>query len=224
MRPWWLALLIACAQLLQDGEEATPARHGPASLVSYVLGEPVVVRQYDEWHRARAGGGTDVEGLTSTIWRDPAGKMRVEPEGSDDRPVVLLDPQNRIKTVLWGRQRAALRIRGSNAGGLAYGVGGLGEALDPGEWQMRREQLGARNLNGMEAEGERTTATQPGGAVAIYECWYSKAVGLLMLATATGPGWAHEARITSVERQTPDPSLFSIPAGYMIEDIHPSEE
>lgn len=120
--------------------------------------------------------------------------------------------------------KVAYRIVGPKAGQgrFVYGVGGVGRGLPSGVWKTNTEKLGRSSIDGVEVEGERFTqvsSDQP-SSVAIYERWYSDDLKSDCLATASGPGWKHTARIQILSRQEPDASLFAIPHDYTVLDLN----
>jgi hypothetical protein len=86
------------------------------------------------------------------------------------------------------------------------------------------EDLGTMSLNGVTAHGTRTTVVVPAGAIgndrefrSIEERWFSDDLNLLVKSVSTDPRFGtttYERR--NISRQTPDSSLFQIPAGYSI--------
>jgi len=99
---------------------------------------------------------------------------------------------------------------------LATTVGGQSK------YDIKTEQLGSKNIEGVEAEGTRTVTTIPAGAIGnerpietVYEKWYSKELQLVVLSKRTDPRFGEQTyRLTNIVRNEPDPSLFSVPAGY----------
>lgn len=119
--------------------------------------------------------------------------------------------------------KIAYRISTPKTGenGFAYGIGGMGEGLPPGDWRASTEKLGQRIIDGIELEGQLVTQTSVDrpSPVARYERWYSDELKLTWLAVSSGPGWKHTARIHVMDRQEPDALLFAIPRDYAIHDL-----
>ncbi len=86
------------------------------------------------------------------------------------------------------------------------------------------EDLGTMSLNGVLARGTRTTVVVPAGAIgndrefrSVEERWFSDELNLLIRSISTDPRFGtttYERK--NVSRQTPDPSLFQVPAGYNV--------
>ena len=226
MSVWWLASLFALGYVSSAQELESPARPGPADLVSFAVGSPVSVQQIEERVHNLPDGSSTVEIMTSNIYRDSIGRLRIEsiPGGSgESHPVFLVDPTSGVKAVLSAKDKLAYRIKGPKAGenGFAYGVGGMGEGLPSGLWRTSTENLGRRTIDGIEVEGQRITQTssnQP-SLVAVYDRWYSRDLRVTALAEASGPSGRHTARIQNVRRGEPDPALFNVPADFKIVDL-----
>lgn len=88
----------------------------------------------------------------------------------------------------------------------------------------KKESLGTRNFEGVEAEGTRTVTTFPAGSIGnerdieiVYERWYSKELQLVVFSRHSDPRFGEQTyRLTEINRNEPDPSLFSIPSDYKI--------
>lgn len=89
----------------------------------------------------------------------------------------------------------------------------------------RTEQLGIQNIEGVDAEGTRTTTTIEAGKIGnerpieiVYERWYSKELQLVVMSKRSDPRHGEQTyRLTNINRSEPDPSLFSLPADYKIQ-------
>ncbi len=93
----------------------------------------------------------------------------------------------------------------------------------------RTEHLGIRDFNGIGAEGTRTMRTIPAGAEGndqplevMQEMWRSKEMGLTVMEIDDDP---RRGRTTTeyeeLNRGEPDPSLFTPPTGYTVNDQYP---
>jgi hypothetical protein len=87
-----------------------------------------------------------------------------------------------------------------------------------------REDLGTQMMNGLLVEGTRITTTIPTGAQGndrpiqiVTEHWLSKELGIDVLTKTSDPrNGEHETRITSIDRNEPDPTLFQLPPDYTL--------
>jgi hypothetical protein len=91
------------------------------------------------------------------------------------------------------------------------------------------EQLGRRTVEGVEAEGNRTTITVPAGRVGndrplefVTENWYSSELQVLVLSIHKDPYVGDNVyRLTNVVRTEPAPALFEVPADYKVAEGPP---
>jgi hypothetical protein len=92
--------------------------------------------------------------------------------------------------------------------------------------EHRTEKLGTQSINGILAEGTRTTITYPIGSVGndkpietVNETWTSPDLRIAIRATTTDPRMGtRTTEVISLDRADPDPSLFQPPADYEIRD------
>ena len=92
--------------------------------------------------------------------------------------------------------------------------------------EFSRESLGTQTIEGVLAEGSRTTVTYPIGAVGndgpittVSETWTSPELKMVVLSKNSDPrNGDSTTRLTNISRLEPDPSLFRIPSDYEIVD------
>ena len=88
------------------------------------------------------------------------------------------------------------------------------------------EQLGKQTIEGVEAEGTRTTTTIPAGEIGnerpieiVSERWYSPELQLIVMSRHSDPRTGETTyKLTNINRAEPAKSLFEVPAGYTITD------
>lgn len=91
---------------------------------------------------------------------------------------------------------------------------------------MKREPLGTEMIDGVEAEGWRTTITTAAGAIGndkpithVCETWHATELQILVLSKCTDPRSGHSTmRLQNLDRSEPDASLFTVPSDYTIVD------
>jgi len=96
---------------------------------------------------------------------------------------------------------------------------------DPPEMEVssdnsRTESIGKEVIEGFVAEGTRTTILIPAGRVGndkpleiVHERWYSPELQTILLSKHSDPRWGETVyKLHSIDRNTPDRSLFSLPA------------
>jgi len=92
--------------------------------------------------------------------------------------------------------------------------------------RRKKELLGTKMIEGVSAEGTRTTRIIPAGEIGnvrpieiVDESWYSSDLQMLLITRHHDPRSGDTIyRLTNINRRDPEPSLFEIPAGYRILD------
>jgi hypothetical protein len=87
------------------------------------------------------------------------------------------------------------------------------------------DDLGSRDIEGVQATGTRRVVTIEAGAIGneqpiqiVSERWYSPELQTVVLTKRSDPRTGeHTYRLTNIVRGEPDPSLFQVPADYTIE-------
>ena len=89
---------------------------------------------------------------------------------------------------------------------------------------VKRESLGKRMIEGVEAEGTRTTITIEAGAIGnerpietVNERWYSPELQVVVMTRSSDPRTGETTyKLTQVMRQEPLRNLFEVPADYTV--------
>jgi len=97
------------------------------------------------------------------------------------------------------------------------------------EGEKKAEQLEARTIEGLRAEGTRTTMTVPAGAVGnalpidvVSERWFSPELQVVLMTRRADPRFGETIyRLTNIVRSEPSPDLFEVPPDFRIEDMKP---
>jgi hypothetical protein len=92
--------------------------------------------------------------------------------------------------------------------------------------EPKTESLGKQVIEGVEAEGTRTTITIPAGKIGnerpidiVTERWYSPELQVVVYSKKTDPMAGETTyRLTNINRDEPARSLFEVPAGYKIKE------
>ncbi len=92
--------------------------------------------------------------------------------------------------------------------------------------RRKKESLGTKTIEGVSADGTRTTRIIPTGEIGnvrpieiVDESWYSPELQMLLLTRHNDPRSGETIyRLTNINRRDPEPALFEIPAGYRILD------
>ena len=89
-----------------------------------------------------------------------------------------------------------------------------------------KENLGKQSIEGVEAEGTRTTVTIPAGEIGneraieiVSERWYSPELQLVVMTRHSDPRFGETTyKLTNINRAEPAKSLFEVPADYTIKE------
>lgn len=89
-----------------------------------------------------------------------------------------------------------------------------------------KEQLGKQTIEGVEAEGTRTTVTIPAGEIGneraieiVSERWYSPDLQLVVMTRHSDPRFGETTyKLTNINRAEPAKSLFEVPSDYTIKE------
>lgn len=92
--------------------------------------------------------------------------------------------------------------------------------------QVNKESLGIQVIEGVQAEGTRITITIPAGEignerpiVTVNERWYSPELQTVVMTKNSDPRSGETTfRLTNINRNEPDPSLFQVPADYTVKE------
>jgi hypothetical protein len=87
------------------------------------------------------------------------------------------------------------------------------------------EHLGTKFIEGIETVGTKTIMTIDAGTIGnerpieiVYERWYSKELDLIVQSRNYDPRFGEQTyRLTNINRNEPDRSLFTVPADYKTE-------
>ncbi|MBX9603258.1 MAG: hypothetical protein K2X35_19800 [Bryobacteraceae bacterium] len=117
--------------------------------------------------------------------------------------------------------------RGVAAGGIGGSMVVFNDSVHGVSNNVKSENLGARNIEGVMAEGTRTTITLPAGSIGnerdiqtVTERWFSKELGLLVMSKTSDPRSGETTyRLTNISRQEPLRSLFEIPSDYTVDEL-----
>ena len=224
--------------------------HPPASLT----GHPYSAEQITE-HVQTLADGTHISQTVSKVryYRDSQGRARIErsfilPPGvqaSASTFVTIVDPVAGCQYTFDSRQHTARRISmpsqphqtsqwfQKTAPPVAAGFPRAANVI-PGNSvprattgaETQRESLGTHTIEGVPAEGMRTTTTFPAGSVGndrefttTSETWMAKDLDVTVLSKSSDPRYGETTtRLTDISQTEPDPNLFLVPPDYTIVD------
>ncbi len=169
---------------------------------------------------------------TSKVYRDSEGRTRREQSlrslnglapNSNFPPVVFInDPVAHVNYALNSQDHTASKSTGSRGG----------QNPPPSRGQRREnsnvktESLGHQTVEGVPADGTRTTMTIPAGQIGneqpiqvVTETWYSPELQTTVMQKRTDPRSGETIfRVTNVSRAEPPANMFQVPAEYKINE------
>jgi hypothetical protein len=210
------------------------------SEVNQILGDGTKI------HRQVAGGVyRDGQGRTRNEVA-PGGHGLFAPPGHSEQLITITDPVAGFTYVLDPAQKTATKVplhRGGHGAGMMgpeprgggpEGGGKMGPPAGghrpmhagPGAVQedFKSEYLPPKDIEGVSAEGRRTTTTILAGQigndrpiVSVSERWFAPKLHVLVLLTHNDPRMGQDTyKLTKITLAEPDPSLFEVPAGYTV--------
>jgi len=206
--------------------------------ISHVTKAPFFADAVTEFTQVLGDGNRIERRYTSSIARDSRGRTRREEEiallgpltstGPTPKLVTIVDPDDRVSYTLDENLRVAHRNQ------LIVGIMLDGEKTKlakrlEGEavtGRDRAESLGRRLIEGVMAEGTRTTSTIPAGAVGniqpiaiVSERWFSPELQMPVLITRRDPRSGDTVyRLINIVRAEPSDYLFTVPPDYEMRD------
>jgi hypothetical protein len=199
---------------------------GPVALVMPTAGAPLSAEQEEERARKLPDGTTRTETMNSKVYRDSSGRLRVEGETNGPAGALpyaeVVDPVAGSVVLLIAPLKVAARMTVPKAANGQYGFAfpAVGDRRPVGG-KTETEDLGKRTIEGVEAEGHRSTTTDRDEAsfVVTEEEWYSKELRVTPSSVFSGPDEKHTARLRNIDRRELDAALFAIPADYQVQEM-----
>ena len=219
-----------------------------------VAGAPYSAEQVIE-HKQTLADGTHITQMPTVtkMYRDSRGRTRTERTimgSAEGRAIIeILDPIGRYRYRLDTGKHVAHRGRTAGSQALQFfpadpgarpplpppaapaaaqngSVALAGNSSQRTRPEITNESLGTQVINGVIAEGRRTTITYGVGTmgndreiVATHETWTSPELHVTLLATNHDPRMGdNTTRIENLSRAEPDPSLFQVPPDYEVVD------
>jgi hypothetical protein len=205
-----------------------------------VKGAPYSAEALTETTQTLADGNKITHQVKAITYRDTDGRTRREQSlpaigpfaASGPPPLTIfvndpvagvnyvLDPQNKTaRKMSWQRFQA-----GTPAGGAppAPKTRPTTKALD-----AKTESLGDKMIEGVQAQGTRTTITIPAGDIGnekpiqiVSERWYSPELQTVVMSSRSDPRMGQSSyRLTNINRTEPQKTLFEVPADYTIQEM-----
>ena len=229
-------LAVAAAAFAQPPGRGLPPNWGPRLVGAeagrqgpVVKGAPFSADLITESTQALADGNHIHQTSTSRLYRDGEGRTRREQSldslgvlapNANLPPVVFInDPVAHVNYALSPSAHTATRSAGA---GRRMRVP---QAL-PGGQGLKTESLGHQAIEGVPAEGTRTTMTIAAGQLGneqpiqiVTETWYSADLQTVILSKRSDPRSGETVtRYANISRTEPPHALFEVPADYKVTD------
>lgn len=186
--------------------------------------------------RTLADGTTITRQTTTKFARDASGRTYTEmhnqlPIGSDGQPneVVFYSVSDPVAHthLSWNSNTKEATLSAMQSIHLSRLPDHVQAAKpDP---NFQREDLGTKNIAGVNAKGIRITRIIPTGQIGndrpitvVSETWRSTEYGLILMSTRDDPRMGKSSReVTDFEPGDPDAALFQAPQGYNVREVTP---
>jgi hypothetical protein len=234
-----VSLLFACTLVAQDSEESS---RGPDGGTQYfvdgisvlpIAGKPFSGQSTTEWTRTLADGTVVKTHLLTVVARDSQGRIHRErhhfvPLDSNEQSklieIKISDPITHTRTTCNAATHRC-SVTGYRAP-TSFKPRPVGE-FDNGKRSLTRESLGSDSIDGLNVVGTRETVTINPGVVGnsqplvtTREFWYSPDLQVNLSITREDPrDGTQQVRVQDVSRSEPEPAMFQVPAGYVV-DVH----
>ena len=196
-----------------------------------VKGAPYTAEAVTETVQALADGNRITRKTTAQVARDGEGRTRrhdkiggIGPWAADHAHelIFISDPVAKLSWVLEVSEKTARKMP-LPSGDPRPGGAQVRHAAAP----EKTESLGRRNVEGVVAEGTRTTTTIPAGDMGndrpieiVSERWFSPELQTVVMTRHNDPRFGETTyRLTSIVRAEPPRPLFDVPPDYQVKEI-----
>jgi hypothetical protein len=192
-----------------------------------------------------ASGNTTFRHRITKIARDSKGRTRIDTDlnavGAPTDPrlvtVHIYDAVAKADITLFPWHQSAIRLEYEDDSPPSLDVPEPPSppapiALEPPQSQLQidiqREELGLEVIEGMQLRHGRETSRYPAGFAGykdvytvVIDYWYSQKLQSFVLVKQRGPSNSvHTLTLRNIRRESPDPSLFTIPNDYKVQNVH----
>jgi hypothetical protein len=203
-----------------------------------VKGKPYSAQFSTENVQVLADGTRITRKSEGVVYRNGEGRTRREQtlgalgpipiEGEPKQLIFINDPVGGAHYVLDVQDQTARKLPFRDAPATANG---LPREFEDSPEPVSFAALGKRVIEGVEAEGTRSTITIPVGRIGndrplevVSERWYSAELQLVILSKHTDPFSGENVyRLTNIDRKEPPLTLFEVPAEYKITEERPPD-
>ncbi|HXW56337.1 MAG TPA: hypothetical protein VEJ67_11345 [Candidatus Cybelea sp.] len=198
-----------------------------------VTGAPFTANVSTEVSRKLADGNTINRTTSGSVARDSQGRVRRDMSvvgaalatvggSTPPKTVFINDPVAGKSYILHPDSKTAEQLPARRWGRNAGARNGVRNR--PPESNVVTTDLGTQTINGVLAQGTRTTRTIPAGQIGnekpiviVTERWYSPDLQTYVMTKRTDPLMGEVTfQLTNIERQEPDAALFEPPSDYTV--------
>ncbi len=205
-----------------------------------VKGAPYSADVTTEHTQTLSDGNRVKQTASSRVYRDSDGRVRTEqsvnglgslaPNVRLQRLVFINDPVAGVNYALNMAEKTATKSagrpprEGGPRGPRDLGRGGRQPGPPPADSNVKTESLGKQTIEGVQAEGRRTTVTIPAGQMGnerpvyiVSETWYSPDLQMNVLTKHSDPMAGDTVvRLTNINRAEPPAALFQPPSDFKV--------
>lgn len=201
-----------------------------------VKGSPYSAQFSTETTQVLADGTRITRTSNGAVYRNGEGRTRREQklsavgpipiEGRPRELIFINDPVAGAHYVLDVNEQSARKLPFREA---PPGATGLPPVFAETPEEVTKESLGKQTIEGVDAEGTRSTITIPVGRIGndrplkiVSERWYSPELQIVVLSKHSDP-FAGESvyRLTGINKTEPAATLFQVPADYSVIEVRP---
>ena len=214
-----------------------------------VKGAPFSATASSESTQTLQDGTTIHRTTSSTLYRDSQGRSRrevtlsgfgpLQTSGKARTMITIGDPVAGAHYMLDPVQKVAHKMTPHTGGkGGAWSNGNTQAfeqkmqkhmAKEEASGEVQKESLGTQTVNGVNAEGTRTTRTIAAGQIGndkpiqiVFERWYSPDLQIVVKSTRIDPRFGTTTyTLTNVQRAEPAATLFTVPSDYTVKEGGP---
>lgn len=247
-----LVLSAMALQAQRRGPDGPPPFGAPMELMGFegmhggktVTGAPFSATATSETSQTLQDGSVIHRSSQVTTNRDSQGRLRHEAtftgfgplsaSGTPKTMVSISDPVAGLHITLDAARRVARKSAFHAHGGNSATAGSVPafearmqtrEQKEEAAGLLKKESLGTQTINGVVAEGTRTTHIIPAGQIGndkplqiVSERWYSPDLQIVLKSTRTDPRFGTTTyTVTSIQRTEPAATLFTVPADYTVQ-------
>lgn len=170
-----------------------------------------------------AGSTTEMSTANKTAHKMMV-NMRHEGPAGEPPNIVMLDKLDKMKAEMETRTVA---VAGAQTMIFSHGEAGVVNAKEAMQIPAA-EDLGTQLINGVPAQGSRSTIVIPAGQIGndreikvVSERWFSTELGMLIKSSNKDPRFGETTyQLTNVLQGAQDPALFQIPADFNVNGVH----